>query len=82
MIDRLLKTVAAQTNGSFCTRREMLIVAGDFVHHTFRVGDFEAVGDGAGFLCAGTPERRIVGKQYAPKPRETRILTSAHTTSS
>jgi hypothetical protein len=38
----------------------MLIVAGDFVHHTFRVGDFEAVGDGAGFLSAGTPVRRIV----------------------
>ena len=28
MIDRLLKTVAAQTNGSFCTRREMLMQSG------------------------------------------------------
>jgi hypothetical protein len=38
----------------------MLIVAGDFVHHTFRVGDFQALSDGAGFLGAGTPVRRIV----------------------
>src|SRR5580704_9081616 len=28
MVDRMLRTIAAQTNGAFCTRREMLVQSG------------------------------------------------------